>query len=137
MKKKIKMGITGSKLYNNKLKIKEFIFGLKNYPDKEFTIVGLGDSQGADQHIKKYALEFGYAYREHNLPHSVMNLYSAMSPSFYDRPYTNRNRFVRDKIFAKDIEACVIFNDSPSLDLKCSNIIRELNKLNHKIVVIQ
>lgn len=136
MSKKIKIGITGSKLYENKLRIKEFIFNLKSQPDKEFVIVGMGDLFGADKYVKKYALEFGYQYVEHNLPHTNKNLYSVMQESFYNKPYAHKNIFLRDKIYASSVDMCVVFDINVPMDRKCENVIKELKKLKRKVVVV-
>ena len=137
MSKKTKIGITGSKLYNNKLKIKEFLFNLRKHVTGDFVIVSLGERNGADSHIKKYALELGYQYEEHNLPHTNKNLYSVMQESFYDKQYAPKNIFLRDKIFAQSIDMCVVFDDGAVLDKKCENIIKEINKKKRKVVIIQ
>ena len=63
---KILIGLCGSKTFENKAKIKMFIFKLKEQTDSHITIVGMGDRDGADKYIKKYALEFGYDYKEMN-----------------------------------------------------------------------
>jgi len=136
MSKKIKLGITGSKLYENKIKIKEFIFNLKNKPDTEFVIVGLGDLHGADKYVKKFALEFGYAYAEHNMPHTNKNLYSVMQESFYGKPYAHKNVFLRDKIFASSVDMCVVFDTNNPMDRKCTNVIKELKKIKRNVVVV-
>ena len=136
MNKKIKLGITGSKLYENKVKIKEFIFNLKNKPDTDFTIVGLGDLHGADKYVKRFALEFGYGYIEHNMPHTNQNLYSAMHESFYGKPYAHKNVFLRDKIFASSVDMCVVFDANNPMDRKCTNVIKELKKIKRNVVVV-
>lgn len=99
--------------------------------------MSLGERNGADSHIKKYALELGYQYEEHNLPHTNKNLYSVMQESFYDKQYAPKNIFLRDKIFAQSIDMCVVFDDGAVLDKKCENIIKEINKKKRKVVIIQ
>ena len=32
----------------------------------------MGDKQGADSYVKKYALELGYVYQEMNPPHTLI-----------------------------------------------------------------
>lgn len=137
MIKALKIGIVGSKTYENKIRIKEFVYNLKSQVQTDPIIVGLGEKYGADKYVKKYALEFGYTYVEHNLPHTVKNLYSAMPDSFYDKPYAPKNVFLRDKIFLSSIDMCVVFDDKTSIDKKCLNLIKEISKTKKKIVVIQ
>ena len=71
---KLRIGITGSKLYESKIKIKEFIFNLRKQHQGDIEIVSLGDQFGADKYVKRYALEYGYLYREMNPAHTNKNL---------------------------------------------------------------
>ena len=52
----MKIGIVGSRLYENKRKIKETIFELKRMFGEELTIFSGGSGDGADKYAKKYAL---------------------------------------------------------------------------------
>ena len=134
--KMLKLGITGTKTFENKVKIKEFIFRVKSQTDRPIVIVGLGDYAGADRHIKKYALEFGYKYEEFNLPHTPKNLYSIMAESFYDKPFNVKNIHVRNKIYSNYIDSCVIFDDSGLKDKKINAINRELKRAKKRCIVI-
>lgn len=129
---KLKMGITGSKLYENKLKIKEFVFNLRKQFNGEIDIISLGDLHGTDKYAKRYALEFGYTYREMNAPHTNKNLYSIMPESWYGKPYSNRYMFLRNNIYADYVDMCIVFGS----DKKTESIIARMGKLNKKIVVL-
>ena len=129
---KLKIGITGSKLYENKLKIKEFIFNLRKQFPGDIEIVSLGESFGADKYAKRFALEFGYQYRELNLPHTNRNLYSLMNEGWHGKQYSPKNRFIRDKVFMGYVDVCAVFGQ----DQKTDDIIKQLHKLKKKIVVI-
>lgn len=126
------MGITGSKLYENKIKIKEFIFNLRKKSEDDIEIIGLGDVHGTDKYVKRYALEFGYAYKEMNAPHTNKNLYSLMPESWYGKPYSNRYMFLRNSIYADYVDVCVVFGN----DKKTESIIARMGKLNKKIVIL-
>jgi len=130
------IGLTGSKTFENKRKIKEFIFKLKEYKETEVTIIGMGDLLGADKYVKKYALEMGFIYKEMNAPHTVKNLYSLMSDAYYDKPYTNKNLFLRNQIYCKYIDKCVIFDDTNLTDKKIINVVNQLTKLRKKAIII-
>lgn len=130
------IGLIGTRTFEDKRKIKEFIFKLKEYKDKDLTIVGMGDLFGADKHIKKYALELGFDYKELNAPHTTKNLYSLMSESFYEKPYSNKGMFLRNKIYCQYVEKCVIFDDSGLKDKKVTSIIKELGRFKKKAVII-
>lgn len=133
---KILLGITGTKTYENKIKIKNFIHKLKEQTDAEIIIVGLGDQHGADKYVKKYALELGYQYCEMNAPHTTKNLYSLMSESYYNKPYSHKNMFVRNQIFCQYINKCVVFDDSNTTDKKVNALIKQLTKARKKAIIL-
>ena len=54
----MKIGIIGSRVYENKRKIKETIFNLKQKFGNDFSIFSGGDTDGAERYVKKYALKF-------------------------------------------------------------------------------
>lgn len=130
------LGIVGSKTYENKMKIKTFIHRLKSQTNETITIVSLGDKNGADKHVKKYALELGYDYREMNPAHTPKNLYSLMTEAYYDKPYQAKNFHQQVKIFASVVESCVVFDDTNQQDKKIINVIKQLNKTKKKAVII-
>jgi hypothetical protein len=132
-----KIGLTGSVTYENKIKIKEFIFNLTQRYGSNFQIISLGDRQGADKYIKKYALELGCAYGEMNPPHTNKNLYSLLNEGFYSKPFSPKYISIRDKIYASTIDIAVIFNNNPTMEIKIKNIVNSLNKANKKTVVIE
>jgi hypothetical protein len=133
---KLIIGITGSKTFENKVKIKTFIHKLREKTDAKIEIVSLGDRNGADKHTKKYALEFGYEYREMNPAHTPKNLYSLMTEAYYDKPYQAKNFFQQTKIYSQYIDKCVIFDDTNQQDKKVISVIKELTKAKKKAIII-
>ena len=96
----MKIAIIGSRRYENKKKIKDFVFKLKQqYGDKTIVVSG-GCKQGADRYAKKYALELGLQYEEYPPFHEVHNLYCPLPESRYNKPYSVKNFFARNKIIA-------------------------------------
>lgn len=130
------IGITGSKTFENKALIKTFIHKLKEKAGAKVEIVSLGDRNGADKYAKKYALEFGYEYREMNPAHTTKNLYSLMTEAYYDKPYHPKNFHQQTKIYSQYIHKCVIFDDTNGKDKKVVNVVKELNKAKKKTVII-
>jgi len=57
-----KVGIVGARIYTNKLKVKEFVYSLKEKFGDDVEIVSGGQSKGADGYAKKFALEFDMKY---------------------------------------------------------------------------
>ena len=96
----MKVGVVGSRRYENKRKIKEFIFKIKNQYGEDTIIVSGGAKQGADKYAKKYALELGLQYEEYPPFHEVHNLYCTMPSSRYGKEYSVKNFFARNKIIA-------------------------------------
>ena len=54
----MKVAIIGSRKYENKRRIQEFIFKLKKKYEDKLEIVSGGQKDGTDGFAKKYALEF-------------------------------------------------------------------------------
>lgn len=130
------LGLTGSRTWENKLKIKNFIFKLKDQTKEDIVIVGLGDKDGADKYIKRYALEMGYTYREMNPAHTPKNLYSVMAEAYYNKAYQPKNLFQQSKIFSDIVDSCVIFDNTNVQDKKIINTIKQLNKAKKKAIII-
>ncbi len=105
----MKVAIVGSRRYENKRKIKEFIFKLKQEYGVATIIVSGGCKQGADKYAKKYALELGLQYEEYPPFHEVHNLYCTMPESRYGKPYNIKNFFARNKIIAGTSDFVVAF----------------------------
>jgi|TARA_R110002124_G_scaffold97813_1_gene242943 predicted Rossmann fold nucleotide-binding protein DprA/Smf involved in DNA uptake len=105
----MKVAIVGSRRYENKRKIKEFIFKIKQQYGEKTIIVSGGAKQGADKYAKKYALELGLQYEEYPPFHDVHNLYCTMPSSRYGRPYSIKNFHARNKIIAGTSDFVVAF----------------------------
>ena len=132
----MKVGITGSRNYENKRKIKEFIFKLKNI-HKDLLIVSAGSKLGADKYTKKYALELECNYLEFNPAHTQKNLYSGLQESYYDKPYNVKNFFSRNKMLARYCDVVVLFiPEGDTATNTSTHIISEAKKYKKKVVII-
>ena len=96
----MKVAIVGSRRYENKKKIKDFVFKLKEQYGTDTIIVSGGCKTGADKYAKKYALELGLQYEEYPPFHEVHNLYCTMPSSRYGKDFNMKNFFARNKIIA-------------------------------------
>ena len=105
----LKVGIVGSRKYENRRKIKEFIFKLKTDKGADTIIVSGGCKTGADYYAKKYALELGLQYQEFPPQHERWNLYCPKDKKDYDKPYSVKNYYARNKIIAIYSEYIVAF----------------------------
>ena len=96
----LRVGIVGSRKYENRKKIKDFIFKLKNEKGTDTIIVSGGCRTGADKYAKKYALELGLQYQEFPPFHENWNIYCPKDQKDYGKPYNIKNFFARNKIIA-------------------------------------
>ena len=106
---RMRIGIVGSRRYNNRNKIKDFIFKLKETYGTDVIIVSGGCKDGADKYAKKYALELNLQYEEYPPFHEQYNLYCPLSESRYGRPYHVSNYFIRNKIIAHQSDFVIAF----------------------------
>ena len=132
----MKIAIIGSRRYENKRKIKEFIFKLKNQYGNKTIIVSGGCKQGADRYAKKYALELGLQYEEYPPFHEVHNLYCTMPKSRYDKPFSMKNFFARNKILAGTSDIIVGFIPEGVEAKGTMNVLEYAKKFDKKRIII-
>lgn len=110
--KKMRVAIVGSRVYENKRKIRDMIYRLKQTFGDKLEIVSGGAQNGADKYAKKYSLELGVSYKEFNPAHTVKNLYSAMPESYYGKEYHVSQFYHRNELIAKYADKMIAFIDS-------------------------
>ena len=132
----MKIAIIGSRRYENKKKIKDFIFKLKQKHGENTKIISGGCKMGADRYAKKYALELGLQYEEYPPFHEVHNLYCALPSSRYDKPYSVRNFFARNKIIAGTSDIIVGFVPEGAEARGTMNTISYAEKMKKKYIII-
>jgi hypothetical protein len=132
---RIKIAIIGSREYENKNKIRDMIYKLKQAFGDRLEIVSGGTQNGADKYAKKFAIEFGITYKEFNPAHTVKNLYSVMPEGYYSKPYHNSQFFHRNALIAKYCDKMVICcTDSNVNDIL--SLVKDAKKHNKPYVVI-
>ena len=132
----MKIGIIGSKKYENKRKIKETIFNLKKKFGNELVIFSGGGPDGADKYVKKYALELDCQYVEVNPSHTQKNLYSYMREEWYGKKYSPKNFYVRNKILAKSIDRLIAFVPEGDSARGTANTVNYAVEFDKKVIVI-
>ena len=132
----MKVGVVGSRRYENKKKIKDFIFKVKQEYGTETTIVSGGARNGADKYAKKYALELGLQYEEYPPFHEVHNLYCTLPESRYSKPYSVKNYHARNKIIAGTSDYIVAFVQRGSESDGTMSTINYAKKFNKKYIII-
>ena len=132
----MKVAIVGSRRYENKKKIKDFIFKLKEEYGTDTIIVSGGCKQGADKYAKKYALELGLQYEEYPPFHEVHNLFCTIPEHRYGKPYSVKNFFARNKIIAGTADIVVGFIPEGVEANGTMNTIEYAKKFEKKYVII-
>jgi predicted Rossmann-fold nucleotide-binding protein len=132
----MKIGIVGSRQYENRKKIKDTIFSLQKKFGTKLTIVSGGCKDGADRYAKKYALEFNCKYVEFNPAHTVYNFYSALNENYYGKAYSPRYFFIRNKMLAKYCDIVIGFIPKGIQSNGTNNTLSEAKKFNKKVVII-
>ena len=132
----MRVAIVGSRRYENKKKIKDFVFKLKNQYGEKTIIVSGGCKTGADKYAKKYALELGLQYEEYPPFHEVHNLYCVLPDSRYNKDFSMRNFFVRNKIIASVSDFIVAFIPEGVEAKGTVNTLEYAKKLNKKRIII-
>ena len=132
----MKVAIVGSRRYENKRKIKEFVFKLKQKYGDDTIIVSGGCKTGADKYAKKYALELGLQYEEYPPFHEVHNMYCTMPSSRYGKPYSIKNFFARNKIIAGTSDIVVGFIPEGYVSNGTDSTLKYAEKFGKKTIII-
>ena len=132
----MKIGIVGSREYQNFRKVKDTIFKLKEKFGNDLIITSGGAKDGADRYANKYAIELGCKYIEYNPAHTPKNLYSALSENYYGKKYSPKNFFHRNKMIAAYSDYIIAFIPKDAISKGTENTIKETKKLNKRVVII-
>ena len=132
----MKIAIVGSRRYENKKKIKDFIFKLKQEKGVDTIIISGGAKDGADKYAKKYALELGLQYEEYPPFHEPYNLYCTMPESRYGKEFNMKNFFARNKIIVGTSDFIAAFIPEGVEANGTKNVLEYAKKLNKKRIII-
>ena len=132
----MKVAIVGSRRYENKKKIKDFIFKLKQQYGENTKIISGGSQTGADKYTKKYTLEFGLQYEEYPPAHFPHNLYCVLPESRYGKSYSVKNFHVRNKIISGTSDVVVVFIPKGIESSGTMSTINYAKKFDTKYVII-
>ena len=133
---RIKIAIIGSREYENKRKIRDMIFKLKQTFGDKLEIISGGCPSGADKYAKKYSVELGVNYREFNPAHTVKNLYSVMPDSYYSKPFHTTQFFHRNELIARYCDNMIAFIDSTSTSKGSQHAVSMAQKHNKPVVIV-
>jgi len=132
----MKVAIIGSRDYQNIRKIKLTLFELKRKFGDKLIIISGGAKHGADKFARKYALEFGMRYREFNPAHTTKNLYSAMSDTYYEKPYHVSQFHHRNMLIARDCDVMMAFIEEGAEKSGCMTAVKQAKKLNKPVTIV-
>ncbi len=132
----MKVALIGSREYENVRKIKDTLFQLKQKFGDKLIIVSGGAKDGADKYARKYALEFGIKYKEFNPAHTTKNLYSAMSDTYYEKPYHVSQFHHRNMLIAKACDVMMAFIPNGDNANGSVSAIKNAKKLNKPVTII-
>jgi predicted Rossmann fold nucleotide-binding protein DprA/Smf involved in DNA uptake len=131
-----KVGIVGARIYTNKLKVKEFVFNLKEKFGDDVEIVSGGQSKGADGYAKKFALEFDMNYVEFPPKHYTYNQHCILDRKEYGKPYRVTNYFDRNKEIAEYSDYLVAFIPEGYKSNGTLDTISHAQKMKKKVVIL-
>ena len=131
-----KIAIVGSRIYDNKIVIKDFIFKIKENFGLDTEIVSGGQKDGADGFAKKYALEFGLKYVEFPPSHYNWNMHCKLPATKYNKPYYVSNYFKRNKQIAEYSNIIVAFIPEGLESRGTMDTIRHAEKLKKLVKII-
>ena len=133
----IRIGIVGSREYENRRKIKDTIYKLnQKFGIGNVEIVSGGCPHGADKYAKKYALELECHYKEFNPSHTQKNFYSAMPEAFYDKRYHVQNFFHRNKFIAKYVDYLFAFIPEGIDSKGTMHTVKQAKTLGKNVIII-
>jgi hypothetical protein len=135
-KNRMSIALIGSRTYENKQKIRDMIYLLKQKFGSKLEIVSGGSRNGADKYVKKYAIELGVDYKEFNPAHTIKNLYSGMPESYYSQPYHVSQLFHRNELVAMYCHSMIAFIDSNSPSRGSHHAVSMAQKHNKPVVII-
>ena len=131
-----KVGIVGARIYTNKLKVKEFVFNLKEKFGDDVEIVSGGQMKGADGYAKKFALEFDMRYVEFPPRHYTYNQHCILDRDNYGKPYHVINYFDRNKEIAEYSDYLVAFIPEGYKSNGTLDTISHAQKMKKKVVIL-
>ena len=132
----MKIGIVGSRQYQDKRKVKDFIYELKKKFQDDIIVISGGCKDGADHLAKKYALELEVQYQEYPPFHHPYNLHCVLPEEVYGRSYKVSYFFVRNKQIAKASDMVVGFIPEGVESPGTNSTLKYAEKFGKKILIM-
>jgi len=134
-----KIAITGSTDWEDKIKIKNIIFKLKNKYNSDLTIISGGITNitnGVDYLVKKYCLEFNLNYAEIKPYHMQWNQYCIEPAYKYNKIFKPNDFYVRNMKLIKECDVIILLISETDVSKVMKHIIELCYKKNKKLIII-
>lgn len=132
----MKVAIIGNTGWQNKRKVRDVLFELKQRFGPDLTVLGAGGNEGANFMVRKYALEYEMRYQEYNPSFSGYNLYSALPESYYGKKYHFSQLHHRMKMLSQNCDYLMILTNEAKLDPVLKTAYNTANKSEKKVVIL-
>jgi len=132
----MKVAIIGNTGWQNKRKVRDVLYELKQRFGPDLTVLGAGGNEGANFMVRKFALEFEMRYQEYNPSFSGYNLYSALPESYYGKKYHFSQLHHRMKMLSQNCDYLMILTNETKLDPVLKTAYNTANKSEKKVVIL-
>jgi len=132
----LKIGITGSRRWENKLKIKNLIFKLKNKYKEDLTIVSGGTAEGVDSFVKKFCVEFNLDYAEVRPNHFDWTPYCTEPPYMYAKPFRANFYYARNTKLVKEVDILMLCVTKTETSVIMKDLVKQCEKKCKKLMII-
>ena len=132
----MKVGIVGSRRYENKKKIKDFIFKLKQEYGEDTKIISGGAKEGADKYAKRFALDFDVNYSEFPAYHEPHNIHCVLESFRYGKQYNVGHYHRRNKDLIEYSDKVVAFCTNGVVTNGTLSALTHAEKINKKSIII-
>ena len=131
----MRIAIIGSREYENRRKIKDFIFKLKQQYGNDTIVVSGGCKQGADKYAKQFALEFDVTYSEFPPYHEPHNIHCVFGAFRYNKHYNVCNYHRRNKDIVEYSDRVVAFVTNGIVTNGTLSALKYSEKVNKKSII--
>ena len=133
----MKIAVIGNTGWQNKRKVRDVLFELKQRFGPELVIIGAGGNEGANYMVRKFALEFEMNYQEYNPSFSGYNMYSALPESYYGKKYHFSQLHHRMKMLAENCDYMIIMSNQEKLDPVLKTAYNHTKKQDKSVVILK
>ena len=133
----VKIGLTGSRRWESKLKIKNLIFKLKTKYNNNFTVVSGGTGEGVDALVKKFSLEFNLDYAEARPNHFDWSPYCIEPPYMYNKEFKPNFYYSRNTKLIKEVDILILCVTKSETSPVMKDLINQCEKKGKKLLLIE